>query len=143
MVRVLSMLANIGSLHAGKLILFASLSAVDLYLTNHLLQQSGGCVYESNPIASAWLASYGWPGLIAFKAVSMFLVITACSFISISRPRMGGMVLSFACTALAAVVIYSFSLAGSSLLGHPGNKQAVHSKAEQLAYDEADPEVTP
>ncbi len=125
------MLANIGALHPGKLILFASLSAVDLYLTNRLLQQSGGCVYESNPIASAWLASYGWPGLIAFKAVSMFLVITACSFISISRPRMGGMVLSFACTALAAVVIYSCSLAGSSSQGVADSSQGIHAKAER------------
>jgi len=137
------MLANIGSLHPGKLILFTSLSAIDLYLTNRLLQQSGGSVYESNPIANAWLTNYGLPGLIAFKAVSMSLVITACYFISISRPRMGGMVLSFACAALVAVVIYSFSLAGNSLLGHPGSRQADHPKAEHLAYDETDSEATP
>src|SRR5260370_32741160 len=103
------MTANISSLHPGKLLLFTSLSAADLCITSSLLQHGGGAFYEGNPIANAWLNSYGWAGLIVFKAIAMSIVIGTCAFISLSRPRTGGLVLVFACTIVAAVVLYSCS----------------------------------
>ena len=104
------MTANISSLHPGKLLLFASLSAADLCITGSLLQHGGGTFYEGNPIADAWLHHYGWVGLVIYKAIAMSIVIGACAFISLSHPRAGGLVLVFACTMVAAVVVYSCSL---------------------------------
>jgi hypothetical protein len=98
--------------HPGKLLLFAALSASDLYLTYRLVEQSGGQVYESNPIANAWLSSYGWAGLAVFKLTAMLLVAATVIFISLSQPRKAGNVLRFACLALGAVVVYSSWLLG-------------------------------
>jgi len=118
------MMTNVSSLHPGKLLLFTSLSAADLCITSSLLHHGGGDIYEGNPIANAWLHSYGWAGLIIFKAVAMSIVIGACAFISMSRPRAGGLVLVFACTIVAAVVAYSCSL--SRLTQHDGFRVGAH-----------------
>jgi hypothetical protein len=99
--------------HPGKLSLYLTLSVADLLLTYHLLQQSGGSVYEGNPIANAWLSAYGWAGLILFKAMAVLIAGGAAAFISVYQPQRGGYVLKFACCALALVVLYSFSLVRS------------------------------
>jgi hypothetical protein len=96
--------------HPGRLFLYAVLSLLDLVLTYRLMQSSGGHVYESNPIANAWLSKYGWAGLTAFKMASMGLVSMAAILISVRHPQMGARVLTFACSAVAAVVLYSCSL---------------------------------
>jgi hypothetical protein len=93
--------------HPGKLVLFVILSFIDLYLTWRLVSLSGGCVYESNPIANWWLKSLGWLGLGIFKFSTMSMVATLTVIISRYRPRIGGLVLTFGCTTLSAVVLYS------------------------------------
>src|SRR5262249_13113583 len=98
------------SQHPGKLLLFVSLSAADLWLTEGLLAHGDGWFYESNPIANAWLHAYGWTGLVIFKATSVAVVMGACLLISRSSPRASGRVLVFACSTLAVVVVYSWSL---------------------------------
>jgi len=94
----------------GSLCLFAVLSFADLSLTWFLLNYSGGKIYESNPIASAWLASYGWAGLIIYKIMGLFLVAGVATFISFRKPETGKRVLAFAICALTAVTVYSYYL---------------------------------
>ena len=98
--------------HPRKLFLFTSLNLADLFLTYQLLENGEGRVYESNPIAEAWLARYGWAGLVVFKLAGVLLVTGLCLFISLHRPRASGLVLVFSCTVLTAVVLYSCCLLG-------------------------------
>lgn len=97
-------------LHGGKLFLFSLLSLADLGLTLHLLRQSGGRVYESNPVAGAWLDAFGWAGLVGFKVMMVLLVAGLCAVISRYRPAAGGRVLNLGCLATGTVVAYSFFL---------------------------------
>src|SRR6266849_905705 len=99
--------------HPLRLILYAVLSAADLGLTYALIRQGEGDVYESNPIAEAWLSSYGWAGLAVFKLVIVLIVAALAAFVSLSRPRTGGHILTFACLAVAGVVAYSVHLSFS------------------------------
>ena len=99
-------------LRIGRLLIFGTLSFLDLALTYHLLQRGGGRVYESNPVANAWLSSYGWIGLALFKLLTMGLVIVVAVVLSARRPRAATSILTFACSAVALVVVYSCSLAG-------------------------------
>jgi hypothetical protein len=97
-------------LHYRKLLVFGILSVLDLLLTWRLVQASGGQIYESNPVASAWLSTYGWQGLIVFKACMVMLIGLVVILISLHRPDYGGRILIFACSVTAAVVLYSFYL---------------------------------
>ena len=96
--------------HPFRLVLFTILSLADLCLTYALIQDGDGQVYESNPIAAAWLSSYGWSGLILFKLLIIAIVAVVASFVSVSRPRAGGRILTFACIVVAVVVTYSTHL---------------------------------
>jgi hypothetical protein len=96
--------------HPVRLTLYTVLSVADLGLTYALIQQGEGEVYESNPIAEAWLSSYGWTGLALFKLAIILIVATVAAFVSLSRPRTGGHILTFACLAVALVVTYSIHL---------------------------------
>lgn len=93
--------------HLRKFGLFVLLSLADLALTWFLLSRGKGEVYEGNPIAHSWLVAYGWGGLIVFKAGIVLVVAGLVFIISRYRPRLGGLVLAFACCTLGAVVIYS------------------------------------
>jgi hypothetical protein len=95
----------------GRLVTFMLLSLLDLLLTRLLIQQGEGQVYESNPIANWWLTRAGWLGLSAFKLGSVLLVAGLSVIIACYRPRVGRLVLSFACATLLVVVLYSSSLA--------------------------------
>src|SRR5262249_30268105 len=96
--------------HAGKFLAFFLLSALDLVLTWSLLRQKDGTFYEGNPLARWWLAHAGWAGLICFKVVVVLITAWLASAISTRRPRVGGLVLSFACSVVGAVVLYSAML---------------------------------
>ncbi len=102
--------------HPVKFMIFLALSFADLALTWLLLRRDSGDVYERNPVAHWWLASYGWTGLIAFKGGAVALVLGLNSVICHYRPRLGGRVLAFGCLAVAAVVLYSTALAGRQLM---------------------------
>jgi hypothetical protein len=91
-------------------ILLAALSLADLALTFVLVKYSGGEIYESNPFAGAWLANYGWPGLILFKTLTLAVFISTLVLISIYRPRASRFILGFACVLVGSVAGYSYYL---------------------------------
>jgi hypothetical protein len=107
------------TLHRTKLLLYCLLSAADLLLTYQLVCRSDGLIYESNPIANAWLTSYGWSGLALFKMIAMLLVVGVALFVGRQRQRAAGIILSFACLAVGLVVTYS-----SWLMGYLGGQPA-------------------
>jgi len=83
-----------------------------LCLTWYLIHNGAGSIYESNPIADAWLAAYGWLGLAFFKVLCVGMVIVISLLVALRFPRTGARLLTFACVATAAVLIYSMSLIG-------------------------------
>jgi hypothetical protein len=93
--------------HPRKLALFAALNLADLALTWHLVGRGGGAAYESNPVAAWWLVSFGWAGLAGFKLAAVGVVAALALVVSRSRPRVGGRLLAFGCSALLGVVLYS------------------------------------
>jgi hypothetical protein len=117
--RKLLRIMRLKTLRIGQLLLYAALSLVDLALTYRLLERGGGHVYESNPVANAWLSAYGWMGLAAFKLACMALVISVATLLLVRRPRAADHLLLFACTAVALVVLYSCSLVGFFGKGFP------------------------
>jgi Domain of unknown function (DUF5658) len=136
---------SVSILHPKRLALYVLLSGLDLFLTYKLFKVGGGHVYESNPIADAWLKSYGWVGMTLFKVMSMVVVGGVAVYISVQRPRMGSGLLTFACISVAGVVLYSLTLvqyfgkgfAGEqkhfALVEHPG-KQLDSRKRMQEAH---------
>jgi hypothetical protein len=103
---------TIQTYHCGKLCLYLLLSLADLLLTRQLVGGSPTEVYESNPIANAWLHAYGWAGLAAYKALAVLVVIGLVTLIFLHRPKLSGRVLQFACMATGSVVVYSCLLLG-------------------------------
>lgn len=109
-----------------RLFLFQLLSLADLFLTWHLLKRGSGRFYESNPLAEACYTSYGWLGLALFKLSAVLLVGALAVYISWHRPQVGARLLLFACSLMAGVVLYSWTLSlsiretGSSQLGRQG-----------------------
>jgi hypothetical protein len=101
---------------ARKLALFTALSLGDWVLTWLLVGQGPATVYEANPLAGWWLATAGWSGLALFKLLTVLLAGGLCLAIARRSPRAAGRLLSFACAVLAAVVLYSCSLAGYARL---------------------------
>lgn len=99
-------------IHSGKLLLFGLLSLADLILTMHLLQRPGGQVYESNPIANAWITSFGLVGLALYKSLMVVTVAGLCLVISRYRPAAAGRILRLGCVATGTVVLYSCLLSG-------------------------------
>jgi hypothetical protein len=93
--------------HPTKFGLFGLLSLADLFLTWQLLQNSEGLFYESNPVARWFLVRYSWAGLAAFKGLTVLLAGGLLMVTSRYRPGLGGRGLTVACSALAAVVLYS------------------------------------
>lgn len=124
--------------YSGQVLFYFVLSVADLYLTYRLVQQSGGRVYESNPIANAWLTAYGWIGLAMFKAVAIGLVSSVAVFVSYTRPRLGGAILNFACMAVAGVVLYS-----CSLLGYFGGPSVMEREDVWAATQQTQPPIDP
>jgi hypothetical protein len=89
---------------------FAVLSLADLVLTWTLLRRTGGMIYETNPIASAWLANYGWLGLMVFKSMTVLLFASACVLVSHYRPEKATRLVNFGSFLVAVVVLYSLFL---------------------------------
>jgi|GEM_PF-2703664 len=108
-------------LHPRRLLLFATLSLLDLALTYKVVRSGGGYVYESNPIANEWLTRFGWSGLAFFKILAMSIAVFSVILISLYRPRTGSCLLNFACLAVSGVVVYSFSL--SNVIGNSLEEQ--------------------
>jgi hypothetical protein len=98
--------------HPRKQLLFTAMSLADLFLTCFLLRESGGRVYEGNPVADWWLNAWGWVGLACFKVFAVLLVVGLSAAVSVRRPALGGKVLIFGCTVLTGVLLYSCALVG-------------------------------
>jgi len=94
----------------GRMALFMGLSALDLVLTWILLRHTGGVVYESNPIANAFLSQYGWAGMAIFKLTDMLLVTFIVCLLGLFHPGAARRVLSIASTILSVVALYSLYL---------------------------------
>jgi hypothetical protein len=118
--------------HLHKLLFFAALSAADLVMTWYLVDRSGGDVYESNPVANAWLTAYGWVGLVAFKAAMVLLITSIILVISLYRPKTGGRLLGFACLVTGLVVGYSGYL--TRFTGAAPLLQAAEGSAEESEH---------
>ena len=103
-------MARIRILTWKRLLLFAGLSLADLFLTWVLISQSNGEVYEGNPVAGAVLAKFHWAGLAAFKFMTFAVVVCLTAIIARQRPLVSVRVLTFACSTLGGVTIYSCSL---------------------------------
>jgi hypothetical protein len=106
-----------------RMLLFVALSFADLYLTRELLTRGHGQIYESNPIAEAWLNRYGLPGLVFFKMGALSVVGCVALFLSTYRPRAGRWLLNFACVVVGSVAVYSCLLMSRiSADGTPGRE---------------------
>src|SRR4051794_32152626 len=89
----------------GLLLAFVALSLADLLLTLRLIDETGGLVLESNPLAAWWLIHYGWAGMAGFKAALVLLITGLAGCVAWRRPRTGELLLVFACGAQSAVVL--------------------------------------
>ena len=92
------------------LIVFALLGVIDLIYTFTLVQDSGGQVYESNPLAATWLKNYGWGGLAIFKALTTLVVAAIVLIIRRHNPRTAAVLATAACLSVLAVALYSRNL---------------------------------
>jgi hypothetical protein len=123
----------------GMLMVFLFLSVLDFLMTMQLVNQSGGWVYESNPLANWWLARGGWVGLALFKLGIVTTVTYAWSVIALLKPSAGDRVLAFACSILALVVLYSGSLSGflHACPDEAGIEQAQFVQSESRSLDQS------
>ena len=98
------------TVYLGGMILFGLLSLVDLCLTWLVIHQSDGRIQEGNPIASAWLLRFGWPGLVLFKGVAMAVVFAVVLIIARRHPTTAAGVIIFSSLIVAFVAFYSQQL---------------------------------
>ena len=92
------------------LIIFTTLSLIDLVQTWVLIAGHEGRIYERNPLARHLLEHYGWQGLIVFKILVILTVLTAVGLLMRYRPGTSALVAIFACLVLLAVTFYSRQL---------------------------------
>jgi hypothetical protein len=92
------------------LIIFTTLSLIDLVQTWVLMDEQAGRIYEGNPLARHLLEHYGWQGLIVFKILVILTVITAVGLLMRYRPGTSALVTIFGCLVLLAVTFYSRQL---------------------------------
>jgi hypothetical protein len=90
--------------------LYVTLSAVDFVFTFALIRLSDGMVYESNPIAAAFLDRHGWLGLAAFKLAGVLVFVVAVSMVMVRKRWVGAAVAAFGCGVLISVVSYSHQM---------------------------------
>lgn len=86
---------------------FILLSLADLVLTRVLLVQSGGDIYEANPVASTIITQLGWSALTLYKLALVSLVSGIVLFVGHYRPVTARRLLLFACMLMTGVVTYS------------------------------------
>jgi hypothetical protein len=115
--------------------LFFLLSCGDFALTASLLKNSGGRVYESNPLANWMLRELGWLGLAGYKSASVFLVGGLALVISHYRPRTAGRLLKFSCLTVAGVLLYSGTLLALDRQP-PGKEDAKQVAAKALRLEQ-------
>jgi hypothetical protein len=100
---------------AGETLIFALASGLDYLLTRHMLLGFGkaariGDMVEANPLARYILYSWGFDGLVIFKATTVAIVALICHIIAIKRVDVARRLLLFATIAVLTVVTYSMLL---------------------------------
>jgi hypothetical protein len=98
--------------------LFILLSIADLAFTWHLLDQSGGKIYEANWLANKFRSRFGFAGLLVFKGFLVVLTVSLFGIIAASRPQVARRLAAFGCGAVGVVVLYSAVLCGSLEFPH-------------------------
>lgn len=93
-------------------LIYVLLSAVDLFITYFLLQQSGENLQftESNPVARHFLNHWGIRGMIYFKFGMVAFVCMITQIIARWRPQTARLVLWFAIVVMIYVVVFSVRL---------------------------------
>ena len=86
---------------------FLVLSLADLILTRILLTQSGGDIYEANPLANLILSKFGWTGLTAFKFGMVLMISAIMVIVAYYQPKTARRLVCFAALLMAGVVGYS------------------------------------
>lgn len=86
---------------------FLVLSLADLILTKILLEQSGGAIYEVNPLADLIIQQMGWGALTFFKLGMVGMVAGIIIYIACHQPATARKLVSFACVLMSGVVGYS------------------------------------
>ncbi|MGE3819655.1 MAG: DUF5658 family protein [Isosphaeraceae bacterium] len=85
------------------------ISVADLLTTYFLLWQ-GGRYYEANPLARWVFERWNVAGMTAFKFILVAAVVTIGEFVARSRPRLGRLVILFACLSSGAGVAHGLRL---------------------------------
>ncbi len=121
--------------HHRRLLAFLLLNGLDLALTWQLVEPDSPYTSESNPVANWWLLSYGWAGLVGFKAAMALFAAGLFVVIARNRPSLGKGVLNLSCLLVAGVVLYSgYLLAGNySALATVRRERQKEADAEQRA----------
>ena len=96
-------------------LIFCLVSGLDYMLTQHLLLGAGnlsraGHMVEANPVARYFLYSWGFQGLICFKACSVAMVVMICQIIAHKRVDVARRLMMFAIVAVLVVVLHSVRL---------------------------------
>lgn len=99
-----------GRLYRGALAVFVALSVTDFVQTYFLIHNSGGAVYEANPVAAPWLERYGWDGLAAYKLGAVLVVVGAVVAMAQRDRRVAVGVAALGCAAVLSVTLYSHGL---------------------------------
>lgn len=85
------------------------LSVADLLMTYFLLWQ-GGRYYEANPLARWFFDRWNVAGLTVFKFLLVGIVVTIGEGVARSRPRLGRLIVLFACVSSVAGVAQGLRL---------------------------------
>ena len=115
--------------------LFVLLSGADLLLTCYLLRDPESGAYEANWLAAHVLGLYGFAGLAVFKGLVVLLFGTLVYVLARYRPVTARRLGTFACLAVAVVVIHSAALCArlaASPHGHDEDLAAAHQRAQRL-----------
>lgn len=91
-------------------IFFGLVSLADLVLTIHLVTHPSECYYESNPIASWILYTWGICGLGLYKIGLVTFFFSIVSIIALMRKDVAYRVISSASIITSCVVLYSLLL---------------------------------
>ena len=89
---------------------FVVLSVADLVITKILLQQSGGAIYEANPLADLIIQNLGWGALTFFKFGMVSMVSAIVIYVAYYQPKTARRLLLFGCMLMTGVVGYSLCL---------------------------------
>jgi len=89
--------------------LYVLLSATDWAFTFALLHGYPGAV-ETNPLAAACLARFGWGGLALYKATGVLVFVGAVLLLVRRRPILAAKLTGGACAVMLAVLVYTHGL---------------------------------